>query len=385
MATRVFAVWIFCAIWTAGLAQTDQPPAWQLTGYVKNLQNWSWAPGAGGLLRDGFLHNRLTLKWTPDTIWTFESAVRTRLFYGESVSAVPGFADQLDRDNGLWDGAIVWVRQSTWVLQSQIDRLALGWQRGRWSIKAGRQRINWGIATTWNPNDLFNTYNFLDFDYEERPGTDAIRVKYRTGSVSSLEAAVSPGRTEGSRTVAIRYSTNWRGYDLQFLGGRYHRQWTAGLGWAGNLGPAGFKGEFGIFKPNGRDSALTVSASMQVDHMFAHQWYVSGGVLYVSAAPDGPVNLASLAATTLGPDRLMPVRWSFLATVAKPITPILNGSCTLVWSPEYNLLILVPTLAYNIRENWDIDFTGQLFYIQPPGNSFKNQYNGLFLRLRWSF
>lgn len=39
----------------------------------------------------------------------------------------------------------------------------------------------------WNPNDWFNTYNYFDFDYEERPGTDAIRVRvYFKDGMSSL-------------------------------------------------------------------------------------------------------------------------------------------------------------------------------------------------------
>lgn len=371
--------------WHKGSAQSDVQPAWQLNGYVKNIQSWSWAPGDEKLLQDGFIHHRLAVKWTPDTVWTAEFALRTRLFYGASLSQTPGFANQLDVDPGLWDGSFVWIRSATWVLHSQIDRLSLGWQKSGWTLRFGRQRVNWGITTTWNPNDLFNTYNFLDFDYAERPGSDALRVKYQTGAFSSLEAALSPGRARPGWTGAVKYAANWHGYDWQVLAGRYHEKWTAGLGWAGNLGEAGFKGECSLFKPSSRDAVLTASATIQVDHLFAHQWYLSGGLLYVSGASGNNVDLRSLASTPLGPDRLMPVRWSLLATVSKPVSPIVGSSLTAVWSPAFNLLILVPAVSYNIRENWDIDLTGQLFNIQIPGGTFKNRYNGLFLRLRWSY
>ena len=33
----------------------------------------------------------------------------------------------------------------------------------------------------WNPNDLFNAFSFVDFDYEERPGSDALRIQKYTG------------------------------------------------------------------------------------------------------------------------------------------------------------------------------------------------------------
>ena len=46
------------------------------------------------------------------------------------------------------------------------------------NFRIGRQRINWGTTTIWNPNDIFNAYNFLDFDYEERPGMDGGKFQY---------------------------------------------------------------------------------------------------------------------------------------------------------------------------------------------------------------
>ena len=362
-----------------------QSERFQVSGYLKNLQNWSWAKDADLLLNDGFLHNRLNFKWTPDSTITLDAAFRNRLFYGETPKYLPGYADLLDKDNGLWDGAFIVAKSKNLILSTQIDRFWFNWQRGSWDVRLGRQRINWGIATTWNPNDLFNAYNFLDFDYEERPGSDALRVRVRTDTLSSFEFAYSPGKTRESHIAAVRYQTNFRAYDLQMIAGRYHEQWTLGVGWAGNLGQAGFKGEAAVFKSESVDSAATLSFTAQVDHLFPGEWYVSGGFLYTGAASNETFFPEKLAATTLEPNLLMPVRWSALASVAKPITPILTGSLTTVWSPRRNLLILMPTLAYNIRENWDIDLTGQLFFWTPQNRPFDNYFDALFLRLRWSF
>ena len=68
-----------------------------------------------------------------------------------------------------------------------FDRLFIEWNKEKWNIRIGRQRINWGINLAFNPNDIFNAYNFLDFDYEERPGVDAARVQYYYGSFSGLD------------------------------------------------------------------------------------------------------------------------------------------------------------------------------------------------------
>ena len=197
----------------------------------------------------------------------------------------------------------------------------------------------------------------------------------------TLEAALSGSRTDSSSVAALRLSSNWRAYDLQWIAGLYKGRPTAGMGWAGPLGQFGFKGEMGWF--GGSES--TFSATVQIDRLLPHSWYISTGVLYAGGASGNLFQPSSLATNTLSPDRLMPVKWSAIATVARPVTPIMNASMAIVYSPEFNLLIAIPTLAYNIKEDWDIDLTGQLFMLRIPGNRFRDQYMAVYLRLRHSF
>ena len=60
----------------------------------------------------------------------------------------------------------------------------------------------------WNPNDIFNTYNLLDFDYEERPGSDAIRIQYYLGDFSKIEVAAKKGSSKDDHIVAAMYKFN---------------------------------------------------------------------------------------------------------------------------------------------------------------------------------
>ena len=99
----------------------------------------------------------------------------------------------------------------------------------------------------WTPNDIFNAFNYFDFDYEERPGTDAMRAVYAINSSSSIELAVSPGKTFNQSTEAIMLHYNKWDYDFQVFSGIYQKDFTVGGGWAGNIFGAGFKGEFTIF------------------------------------------------------------------------------------------------------------------------------------------
>ena len=81
------------------------------------------------------------------------------------------------------------VDNSNVVLSVIADRFYYQFAAEKLELRLGRQRINWGINTTWNPNDIFNSYNIYDFDYEEREGSDAIRLKYFPNYQSSLDLA----------------------------------------------------------------------------------------------------------------------------------------------------------------------------------------------------
>lgn len=354
----------------------------EFRGYVKNMQTLSQITSQKQSLTDGFFHNRLIFNYKLDSTWTLDAEIRNRLFYGESSRAGgASYAAILDQDHGLWDGAYVF-RNNTFIWSTMIDRLWIDYARPGWRVRAGRQRINWGISTTWTPNDLFNAWNFLDFDYEERPGTDAILIQKRLGPSAAVDAALSGSMADSSYVAAVRVSANWKAYDLQWITGSYKGRPTIGMGWAGPLGQFGFKGEMAWF---GATQGSTFSATVQIDRLLPHSWYVSTGMLYAGGASGNILQPAALASNTLAPDRLMPVKWSAIVSVAKPITPILHASLALVYSPDFHLFITVPAIACNIKENWDIDLTGQSFMLQAPGKHFSNQYLAIFLRLRNSF
>ena len=155
----------------------------------------------------------------------------------------------MDIDNGIIDLSHVWVNENSFVFHSIIDRLWMNYSHKKFDLRIGRQRINWGVNTVWNPNDLFNAFNFVDFDYEERPGSDAVRFQYYTGDFSSFEIAARPGEHIDSTVAAAMYKFNKWNYDFQVLGGNYFSDIALGLGWAGNIKNAGFKGEATYFHP----------------------------------------------------------------------------------------------------------------------------------------
>ena len=177
-----------------------------------------------------------------------------------------------------------WVDRRSLLIHSQVDRLFFSAAFKQTELRLGRQRINWGIANVWNPNDLFNAFNFLDYNYEERPGSDAVRVMHNLSNTAVMEAAVSPSKTKKNTVAAALYKWNRWKYDFQVLLGYFKNSLASGGGWAGSIGDAGFKGEITWFHDL-EDSVRekdSFSGTLMTDYSFKNSWYGSAGVLYES-------------------------------------------------------------------------------------------------------
>lgn len=378
------------------MAQTEAPSKWQLSGYQKFLNTSIFLPTENAplplpskqfLLNDNQFHNRLKLKYYPSESLIISAELRTRIFWGDQVRFTllqnQDFLEGIDQgSDDFFDWS--WGRQNDagHAIHTTLDRFYAEYTKGDWEIRLGRQRINWGIATTWNPNDIFNAYNFVDFDYEERPGSDALRVKRYLGFASSVELAVNAFDSLENATAAVLTRFNKGTYDWQILTGVFQENTVLGLGWAGNLGNASFKGEASWFHSLSGDSKNNVAVSVGVDYTLANQMYLNGGLLYNSS---GVIDeTADLFAFELSAVNLYPFRYTLLFQTAYPISPLLNGGIVTVYSPGNTHATFVnPVLTYSLSQNWDLDLIGQLFFQKEE--KYKAAIKAGYLRLKWSF
>ena len=391
-----YALFFICYSVLSTNAQNDststdtipEPPKKILfTGYIKDLQSASFINDANQIATGSLIHNRLIFKYYAPAGFTFDAEMRNRLYYGEEISSNPAaFSQSIGADNGYFDLSKKIINANSLVLYSQIDRLNLNWHSSAWDVTVGRQRINWGVALAWNPNDVFNAYNLLDFDYEERPGNDAVRIQHYFASGSSLELAAKPGRNPDENIVNALYKFNTHSYDIQFLGGLYNKDLDIGTGWAGNLWNAGFKGEVSYFHSKNKftDTTGTVEVSISIDQSWDPGWYASFSALYNSTGQTTVFNLTALRNTTLDASNLLPFRYSFLPGIQKTFNPLVSGNFTVLYAPGLNAVVFLPTLTYSISNTWTLDFVVQSFFAT-LSNKFQTAGNAVYLRLRWSF
>lgn len=391
---RKTALWVACMtlaclLWghSAG-AQPQREPRLSLNGYVKYMSSVMFDEFDTFWTLDNLLHNRLNIEWHPGESLTFTAGIRNRMMYGDYVKLIPGYAGLVSRDDGLLHfltGNLVDSRSM--ILTTTFDRLNFEYSLGKFDITIGRQRINWGQSFVWNPNDIFNSYSFFDFDYEERPGSDGVRVRFYPGYTSSLEAAVKAGRDK-NLTAALLYRFNAGGYDLQFMGGiTDSTDLVVGTGWSGNLGKAGFTGEVSYFHPqtNFPDSTGVLLASAGISYISENSLSLSAEVLYNGYyGRTGLGNFEELWFRSLSVKTISFSKFSWFAQVSYPIHPLLTGTLAAMFFPSLgNGYFLMPSLVFSAAENMEASLFAQRFDGEFSGN--REKLNLFFLRFRYSF
>ncbi len=373
-------LYVFCSY---AQDSTALPKKLLISGYIKNLQTLSFDKTFGQNVSGNLIHNRLNIKWKPSETFVAAAELRNRLYWGEEVKLTPGFASLLRNDNEKFDLQKTWIQNPSLVLHTNIERLYVDYRRPAWNLRVGRQRINWGLTTTWNPNDIFNAYNFLDFDYEERPGVDGAKLQYSFSNSFNTEIAyINTGKKNGN-VAAIKYSLNRWNYDMQLITGWYNNHATIGAGWAGSIKEAGFKGELQYFIA-GKDSSNHFNMSLETDYMFKKGWYLNLSFLFNSHGLYQPVADWTTINLKLSPENLMPTKWNMVITSAKELNPLLSANMSVLYAPGTNLLIIFPSLQYSIATNLDINLVWQSFFAE-LNKTMQGVNHRCYLRLKWSF
>ncbi len=367
----------------AGDSRIESPT---LRGYVRNMPALRLDRDFSDPSFTNLFHNRLNFRWNISSNFHLVAEGRNRLFYNTMFKDYPQYSDILGRDQGLMDLSWVWLSDGPWIGHSMADRLYADWRADKWQVRVGRQRINWGINLVSNPNDLFNTYSFFDFDYPERPGSDAIRIQYFPGDLSRIQLAVSPARDSRDMVAAAMLGTNWRGYDVQAVAGYYRHRLALGGGWAGSIGGAGFKGEatwFHDIEEEAGTDRSNIVASTGFDYMFANGTFGVVEFLYNGGYNRRPGEVFMIT-EPLRPDNIMFSKYAVTVSAQRSLSPILQGRLAVMALPDIDAAFLMPGIDYSITRDLDLEFVGQIF-LGGSGTIFEEAGAGFFLALQYSF
>ena len=387
-----FIIIIFCFV-----TSPAQNSSFDYNGYAKYLFSSTKVPSINERLYDHLLHLRLNTRYYATQNLTGVMELRFRTFYGESAYKIPDYReliqtthDFVELDFYLWD-----TKYSIGYLE--IDRLYLDYVQDKLEVTVGRQRIAWGTCWVWNPTDLFNPLQVLDFDYEERPATDAIRVQYYTGPVTKVEVSYKPAEDPYDQILAGLVSLNHWNYDFNFITGMKYKRWLAGFSWAGDILGAGFRGEMLVSQsPDSNDvndyfyplpnlihsDDPIISFALSGDYTFPNTFYIHTELLYNNIGATSNTLLYQPSANSLG--LLNAARWNLYQEFSYDITPLMRGSVFGILNPNDKSYVIVPSLSYSIVINLDLYLISFLFEGE-PFTQFGDYGITYYLRLKYSF
>lgn len=360
---------------------------WTLNGHLQSLgtvwiKDWdkSWKTQTD-------IKNRLDFRWYPGD-FSLHIGMRNNLSYGMIPQEFyPYLADMAVQDPGYLDMTRLVGKERSYFMISNFDRFNLSYAAGDFHLTLGRQRINWGINYVWNPNDIFNTFDYFDFDYVERPGCDAVHLQYYTGATSSVEAAVKIDASE-ELTIAGMYRFNKWYYDFQFLGGYMTGDYVIGAGWSGDIEGAGFNGEMTYFHPEEQfsDTSGVFVGSLGVNYTFKNSLMIQFAGLFNSNGLTGPAGLRGsiFSMAELSPKSLSPAKYSLFGNLSYPATPLITTSLAGIYNPSDQSAFVGPTIDISLTSNITFLLTAQMFFGE-EGTEFGDYGKLAYGRLKWSF
>ena len=407
--------------------KAQEEKKFRVTGFVEYLNN-TWVPYGEINKNLGFtewqnqsgIYNRFNFWYAPTKNLEFYVGMRNNFIFGplndsyndmfSMLKLNYSYNDLMTYDNGYLDLTFKIAGGNSYLLYTNFDRASLTWTLKKFELTVGRQRINWGVNLIWNPNDIFNAYNFFDFNYVERPGSDAILMELFTGDFSSVQLAgkianvlVSSTASfdtiilekELKYTAAAMYRFNKWSYDFQAFAGVMEDDVTAGLGWAGSIAGAGFTGEVSWFRDqdNFSDTSGVWVASIAVNYTFTNSIFINFSGIYNSVGATGPVNAVSgnllgsfstMFSSSLNAKNLSRSRFDIFGQISYPASPLIYLDLTSIYNPYDKSIFVGPTVTFSLTDNISLALVGQLFW----GNElteFGDLGQMYFLDLKWSF
>jgi hypothetical protein len=362
----------------------EKPKFLTLNGYISTLQSVMFDSLTGPFINENLIHNRLNFKGYFNENITFAAEFRNRIYTGDMVTSVPSYSEMIATDQGWIDMSWNILNEQSFFLNTTVDRLWVDFNYGKFQARVGRQRINWGQTLVWNPNDIFNAYSFFDFDYIERPGSDAVRLQYYPGYSSTIEFAVKADYNDNITAAALYRFNRW-GYDIQFLAGYVESEdIMVGAGWSGAFGSVSFRGEASWFQPyeNLEEEMGTGIFTFGFDKTFKNNSLAQLQLMFCNNPVD-PASFSEFYYGTLSAKQLAFSKFTAFGQFTYPITSLFNASLSAMWFPDLHGFFAGPALDYSIAENVDLSLYWQHFDSNTSTSAEK--INIGFLRVKISF
>ncbi|HPM91981.1 MAG TPA: hypothetical protein PKZ74_04155 [Bacteroidales bacterium] len=384
---RLWPVLVFISL-TVNVSSQQSERNWRLNGHLQSLQSFWIPPESDRWQSMTVIGNRFDFRWNPGNTISFHAGARNSLNVGQMVQTFyPYYAKMSVTEDGFFDLTRLWVSDTSYYFYSNIDRANIKIRKGKFEATIGRQRINWAINMVWTPNDIFNTFNYFDFDYIERPGCDAILLEYFMNETSSVQFGFKMD-DEQDITSAIMYRFNRWNYDFQAFAGVMTTDIVAGAGWSGDIKGAGFTGEISYFHPREslEDTSGILVGSVSANYTFRNSLFINASYLFNSDGTTGPAGYGNALAlyADISAKKFTLAKHSVYAGIGYPVTPLIRADISAIYNPNDKSGFAGPSVDISLSNNVTFFIIGQVFWGKDM-TEFGDFGSLCYTRLKWNF
>ncbi len=353
-------------------------------GQLRNIFSTGSTIGLGPLAAEESYNldiQRVRTDWlfTADRVWKFSVVYDHEARFGNYLSTAEyrtfgSYApvELVNLDSRIYSrGEFLW-RHRLYRAYAEYDSYPV-----RFTL--GRQQISWGTGYFWKPTDLFNPVTFALVEPGELFGTDAASVEIALGDLSQLQAVWAQARDPDRNRGALKFTTNVAGYDFSLMAGRFFRDNVLGADFSGQIGVAGFRGEWlHSFSGIGDDYDQLV---LGVDYRLSMKMLVTAEYLYNTGALSELELLGALDRSNAG-GVLTTSRHLAGGYLDYQFHPLLHLAGYLSVDPDAGGVFFGPRLSWNARQDLDIDFGAML---SNDRGEFSLAKNSFFVTTSWYF
>ncbi len=244
----------------------------------------------------------------------------------------------------------------------ELDRAFLDVELGDWDLRIGRQAINFGQASIWNPVDLVDSNSPLDFDVVKE-GVDAVRASWAVSPTASVQGLMA--FPDGGTLALVRGEVLAGSADLGFLAAADARTDERVLGFdvKGDLG-VGYWVEGAFHDLDEGEDYLQVVAGFDYSFAVQDQLYLA---LQAYLDESGGTGVADYDYASLGTSRRFLGRsyGSLIAGLSFNELTTLNGS--VIYNFEDSSFVTTVGLVQYFFDNLEVTVRASLFRGSGPG------------------
>jgi len=273
------------------------------------------------------------------------------------------------------DGELVDRKDFYW--HHYLYRAYLRFQSEKFNFSMGRQRIAWGTGKFWNPTDIFNPFNPIQVERDERMGVDSIDAEFFIKPMTAINLVYAPQDSSSRSKGALKFKTTYKDWDFSLLGGKSLKDKVVGGDFATTIFDGGFRGETIYYFAHPRKNYLQFI--LNYDYTFKNSFYFLVEYLYNS----GPLSKSEfLQLIDRGNSTL--TKHLIGLNLGYDITPLFRGDLYFIYGPERNGVFIHPKLRYSLKQNIEV-VGGMQWFSQRKGSEFELDQNLYFILIQYYF